>query len=242
MKKIVDIELKQINFLDERFYLRDAQKELYYPSVTEILSVYPKGFGFHQWLKDVGNNAGEIAQRAADRGSLVHNALDKIAKGESIIWDEKVYDLETWQGILKGIEFLSKCKIILTEQNVFNDDLQYAGTTDLVCKIDNDIWLIDYKFSQSIYKTNYLQVAAYKEAFNKCFDEKITKCGILHLKAQTRGEDKKGKTIQGEGWKLIEVEDIDKYYKLFEMTNAIYREENPIIKPKNLIYPMELKL
>lgn len=37
----------RIDFLDERFYTNDH----FYPSVTTVLEVLPKGAGFYQWLK-----------------------------------------------------------------------------------------------------------------------------------------------------------------------------------------------
>ena len=69
-------ESKQINVLDNRYYTLDEID--YFPSVTTILEVFPKGFGFNQWLKDVGNNASEIADRAATSGTKVHDACDAL--------------------------------------------------------------------------------------------------------------------------------------------------------------------
>ena len=72
--------------------------------------------------------------------------------------------------------------------------------------------------------------------------EQITRVGCMHLRSRTRGPDKRGKSIQGEGWKIDEVTGIDKLYRLFEHAQAIWREENPNPKPKNKVYPDEIKL
>ena len=69
-------KLSRIDLLDQRFYCFTSENgnESYFPSVTEILSIYPKGHGFEQWLKDVGNNASGIADRAAEAGTKIHGA------------------------------------------------------------------------------------------------------------------------------------------------------------------------
>ena len=41
---------KQITLPDSRFYRRNGD---YYPSVTHVLSYYPKGPHFEDWLKKV---------------------------------------------------------------------------------------------------------------------------------------------------------------------------------------------
>ena len=243
MKIFHNPELKQITFCDERFYTKDNIN--YYPSVTTILDVYPKGFGFMEWLKTVGSNAEEVVKRSADTGSTVHNMIDVYLSGKKISWTnekgEAIYKLDEWLMFLKFVEFYEKYKpeTVAHEVSVLDGELGFGGTIDFVCRIENTIWLLDYKTGNGIYKTHEIQVSAYKKLWNKLYpDMLIEKTGIFHLKAMTRGEDKAGKSIQGKGWKLHEPEQpFDYLYSLFEHTFAIYKEEYPEIKPKNLIYP-----
>lgn len=123
-----------------------------------------------------------------------------------------------------------------------SSELGFGGTLDLVCKLNGEIWYIDYKSGNSIYKSNKIQGVAYQKLWNSKADEKITKVACLHLKGTTRGADKTGKTIQGEGWKLEETQEPDHLYKLFEHAQAIWKEENPNPKPKNKVYPDRLKI
>ena len=58
----------------------------------------------------------------------------------------------------------------------------------------------------------------------------------------TRGADKTGKNIQCDGWKLEEATDLEHLYKLFEHTHAIWKEENPNPKPKNMVYPDKMSM
>jgi hypothetical protein len=65
----------------------------------------------------------------------------------------------------------------------------------------------------------------------------------MWLRAQTRGEDKTRKKIQGAGWQLKEFDrNYEDGFKLFQHTKALWNEENPNYKPKNLIYPISFKL
>jgi hypothetical protein len=80
MKKFEDIKNKRVHFLDDRFY--EVEDDVYFPSVTTILGEYPKGPQFETWLKDVGHGAKGIADRAAESGSKVHDAAEKLMNGE----------------------------------------------------------------------------------------------------------------------------------------------------------------
>ena len=247
--KIIHNEIdKQINFLDERFYQSENSDE-FYPSVTTVLDVYPKGAGFIQWLKDLGNNADDVVKRAAESGSKVHNAIDQYLQGNTIEWQTKSninYTLEEWLMILKFVEFFGthKPKVIANELQLVSDKLKLGGTIDLVCMIGDKTWLIDYKTSNAIHTSYELQMAAYAVMWNEAYpNQKIDKTGVMWLKANTRGEDKTLKKIQGKGWQLKEFErNYLKAYKLFEHTRAIWDEENPTYTPKNKIYPSEVTL
>lgn len=243
MKVFHNPQNKQVNVLDERFYTKDDIT--FYPSVTTVLDVYPKGYGFAQWLKDLGHNADEVVRRAGEQGSKIHSGIDLFHKGHELRWldpeGKSLYSLEEWQMICRFMEFWNKYQpeVIACEISFVNDTYKTGGTIDLVCKIMNQIWIVDYKSSNAIHTTHELQLAAYATCWN---DEnpnyKVDRTGILWLKAATRGEDKTGKKIQGAGWQLKEFD--RKYpdaFKLFTHTRAIWDEENPDYKPKNLIYP-----
>lgn len=248
MKVIYNNEIQQITLLDERYY-QSPDTQLYYPSVNTILDVYPKGYGYIQWLKDLGSNSEEVLKRAGDQGTKIHNAIQQLLTKKEVKWitensEQENYTLEEWQMLLKFVEFYKEAKpqTLAVEQSLVDDELGYGGTLDYVCKINNEVWYIDWKSGNSIYKTNKIQASAYKELWNKKNNLKIERIGCLHLKAQTRGADKTGKQIQGEGWKLEEVEDQEHLFKLFKHTQVIWKEENPNPKPKNLIYPDRLTL
>lgn len=248
MKVLHDEPNHQINYLDERFYTLDGQT--FYPSVTTVLEAYPKGFGYIQWLKDLGSNAEEVVSRAAEVGSHVHDAIDRYLSGSKITWTDESgnahYTLEEWMMILRFVDFWTTIKpeLIAHEEQVVSETMKIGGTIDLVCKIGDKIFLIDYKTTNAIYQTHYLQVSAYAMMWNEAHPEAmIDGVGIMHLKARTRGAN--GKNIQGEGWQVKESEkSYEEDYSLFEHVRAIWDKENPNYKPKNMIYPdfVELKI
>lgn len=250
MKIFHNPEIQQINFLDERFYTVD--NETFYPSVTTVLEVYPKGYGFIQWLKDNGNNADEVVRRAAEQGSNVHDAIDEYLKGNPIEWgaNGSNYLFEEWQMICKFIEFWQALKPTLyaSEVKIISEKFKLGGTIDIVCEINfnnkKERWLIDTKTSNGIHTSHELQLAAYAKMWNEQHPElKIDRTGVMWLKAQTRGADKKGVSIQGKGWQIKEFpRHYEDAFKLYEHTRAIWDEENPDYKPKNLTYPDRFQL
>jgi len=246
IKRIVEYteDNKQINVLDSRFYRRNGK---YYPSVTSILNYFPKNHFFHSWLKDVGHNSDIIAAKAAGEGTQAHNAIDAFLNGEEITWIDEFgnakYSLEVWKMILKFAEFWNthKPELIAGEYHLFSDQHEFAGTADLIVRFQEKLWLLDIKTSNSLHTAYDLQLAAYATAWNETHNEKIERTGILWLKASTRGEGK-GDNIQGKGWQLKVVDDIEKNFKMFQNIQEIYKLENPDFKPMTELLPTSVKL
>lgn len=245
IKRIVEYssDNKQINVLDQRFYKRNDK---YYPSVSSILNYFPKNQFFHSWLKDVGHNSDIIAQKAAWEGTQVHNAAEKFLKGEEINWLDSdgnvLYNLDVWKMILKFAEFWNthKPELVATEYHLFSDQHEYAGTADLVVRFKKKLWLMDIKTSNTLHTSYDLQLAAYAKAWNETHDEPIEETGIIWLKAATRGPAKD--KIQGSGWQLKTIGDIDNNFTMFTKIYDIYKLENPDAKPHTETMPVSIKI
>ena len=239
-------ELKQINFLDRRVYKRG--EGVYYPSVTTILQYMPKNKFFESWLKDVGHNADLIMRRAGKEGTQVHEAAEKLVEGEEISWMDDYgnakYSQIVWEMILKFAEFWKEYKpeLISSEQFVWSDKYKYAGTADIVCKIKGEVWLLDLKTSNSIHKSYDLQLASYAKALKESRDVEIERTGIIWLKAKCRGPSKQKGVMQGKGWKVLQVDEIEKNVKLFQNIYELYQLENPNTEPIYNSYPTTIKV
>jgi hypothetical protein len=247
-KKRLDFnpQLKQINFLDRRVYKRG--EGVYYPSVTTILQYMPKNKFFESWLKDVGHTADFIMRKAGKEGTQVHEAAEQLVEGKEISWMDDYgnakYSQIVWEMILKFAEFWKtyKPELISSEQFVWSDKHKFAGTADIVCKMNGETWLIDLKTSNSIHKSYDLQLASYAKGLEESRDVKIERTGILWLKAHSRGPSKQKKVIQGKGWKLLQIDNIDKNFELFKLIYELYKLENPVTEPIYNSYPTTLKL
>ena len=239
-------QLKRIDFLDRRVYKRS--EGVYYPSVTTILQYMPKNKFFETWLKDVGHNADLIMRKAGKEGTQVHEAAERLVKGEELSWMDEYgrakYSQIVWEMILKFYEFWTNAKpeLVSTEDFVFSDKHKYAGTADLLVKMGKENWLIDLKTSNSLHKSYDLQLAAYAKALEETKGIKIHKTAILWLKAHTRSFSKKKGVWQGKGWQLKEINDIDKNFELFKMIYKLYSLENPTVEPIYNSYPTTLKI
>lgn len=245
LKRIVEHKGEQINFLDQRYYKTDDGQ--YYPSVTNILNFYPKNNFFYGWLKDVGHNSDIIVKQAADEGTQIHTAIETLLKGEELKWinesGQAQYSFDVWKMILKFNEFWTEFKpqLISSEIHLLSHEHKYAGTCDLVIKLNNKIWLLDIKSSNSLHTSYHLQLAAYAKAWNEQYDEKIDETGILWLKSSKRML-KKDK-LQGNGWEIYQGEKtIDEYFTMFKNIYEIYLLENPYQKPLFESYPTNIKL
>jgi hypothetical protein len=239
-------DLQQINFLDRRVYKRG--EGVYYPSVTTILQYMPKNKFFESWLKDVGHNADLIMRRAGKEGTQVHEAAEALVLGQEVSWMDDYgnarYSQIVWEMILKFYDFWTtyKPELISAEDFVWSDEHEYAGTADLVVKMNDQVWLLDIKTSNSIHKSYDLQLASYAKALEESKGVKIDRTGIVWLKAHSRGPSKQKNVIQGKGWKLLQVDDIDKNFDLFKMIYELYKLENPVTEPIYNSYPTTLKL
>lgn len=241
-----DGKLKQINFLDRRVYQRG--EGVYYPSVTTILQYMPKNKFFEMWLKDVGHNADLIMRRAGKEGTQVHEAIETLLDGEELHWMDDYgnakYNEKVWEMINKFVDFWTTCKpeLISTEEFVYSDEYRYAGTADLVCKLDGEVWLIDFKTSNSLHKSYDLQLASYAKALRESKGVEIERTGILWLKSSKRGPSKQKGRIQGRGWELKMIDDIEENFELFQLIRKLYNLENPDTEPIYTKYSTVLKL
>jgi hypothetical protein len=246
LKRVVEHKGEQINFLDQRFYkTEDGQ---YYPSVTSVLNYYPKNKFFENWLKDVSHNSEIIVRKASEEGTTVHTSIESYLDGNELRWlDEKghaKYSLDVWKMILKFADFYETVKpeLLASEIHLLNHEHKYAGTCDLVMKIDGKTWLLDIKTSNSLHTSYNLQLSAYATAWNDSYpEEKIDNVGILWLKSSKRSV-KEGK-LQGQGWEIVEPDkSIEDYFRMFLNIYEIYQLETPNSKPHFESLPISVKI
>ena len=177
-------------WLNKNDKLGEDSDSVQIPSVTRIIdSCFPKHLTdwavksgadayLETWNHDlevndryelIVNAYKKIGEEAANIGSRVHSWLHQYIteaipeKFESPAGGEKCIDAFLEWEKSKQIKW-EEC-----ERMVFQAAraIRYAGTADALAEVDGKKFVIDFKTSKKIYKSYYLQVAAYAAALNE---------------------------------------------------------------------------
>lgn len=234
-KRLLEIseDHKQITLPDSRYYRRNSD---YYPSVTYVLGTYPKGKHFEDWLKKVGYASEYIVKKAAEDGTQVHEMIEEYLNGEELTflnsYGTPQYNPEVWIMFLRFVDFWEtyKPKLIETEVHLFSDELKVAGTCDLVCEIDGELWIIDFKTSNHLQTVYELQTAVYKQCYKECYGLEADHAAVLWLKSSKRKASKD--KMQGKGWEIAEPErTFEENLEIFKTVRKLFDLENPKSAP-----------
>ncbi len=261
MKKIIkQVDEKrgilQVTIADERWYVKEETDQTtglpfhrYVPSVTWIAGHYPKGIGFYKWLADKGwDESQAIKSAAGDKGSKVHEAISAIFRGEEVRIDSEFLNrssgkleeltLEEVDCIKSFVDWFAENKPVNVawDLTVFSEKLGFAGTIDYICRIGDELWLVDFKTSAQVWSEYELQVSAYKEAliemqgrgdFSQIGDMRQAKLAILQV----------GYAKNKARYKWNEVAD---QFPLFLAARQIWAKECEGQEPKKRDYPIVL--
>ncbi|MBI1984897.1 MAG: hypothetical protein HYS60_02175 [Candidatus Wildermuthbacteria bacterium] len=141
------------------------------PRVTAVTSLLSKANMF-------------ASQASADWGTLVHETIGSLLRGDSIQIDSRIAPslraFEEWKGT-HGFELKDPQESI--EKRVFDFEHAYAGTVDLIANVQGSRGLIDLKTSTAIRDEHSLQTAAYFSAYNQNAKESLrcTMRGIVRI-------------------------------------------------------------
>lgn len=150
------------------------------PRVTEILSFDGSSteslMGWANSLGFKGIRYSDARNEAANIGTNGHNAIERFLKGDSLDYTNMIVRaFQQWyMTVLKAHTF----EVISMEQSLVCD--WFGGTYDLLCKIDNKVFLVDFKTSNHITYKYFMQLAAYKYMLEQQ-GVKIDGCIILQL-------------------------------------------------------------
>lgn len=156
---------------------------VWYPRVTRIVSIKSKP-GLAYFYRQVGGEANgrNIANKSAEEGTLVHEAVEAILLGR-----EPVVNLQIAPAIEAFRRFAEKTKIKTVpeyvERRICHAEQRYAGTVDALAEINGKFGVLDIKTSLAIYRDYNLQTAAYVEALASQFENLSTRW-ILRIDQQ----------------------------------------------------------
>lgn len=259
------MDAKLVQWFDDHFYkVQTDGEELFYPSATTILQAYPNEMkGISQWRETVGSDVADmIFHQAARKGRLIHQTFEEMLKGTPVFYqyapenEAGIVITEQWDylQILRLSQFMEvvKPEVLMSEQVVFNHQHQYAGTLDLLLKIEGGSYLIngktpvklegglyvaDIKTSNSIQDKYHLQTSAYAYALMEQHPKmQITGTMILHTKAMTKGG------IEGFGCKVRTADEMEIDFSQFLTVYEAWKINPSPSKPKVFSMPGVIRL
>jgi len=131
-----------------------------------------------------GKNHREVAEKAADAGTICHAMIDADIKDKS--FDTAKYHPELLEkaetGFLNFLEWkkMVNFRPIATEINLVSEAHQYGATPDCIGTVTDKLALIDWKTSGGVYEDFLIQLAAYRVAWEENNPDKPLEGGF-HL-------------------------------------------------------------
>lgn len=199
-------KIKTVHKNDSRLYVWDGGE---YPGVTSVVGMLPKPalqFWAAKKVAEAAVERGKVTERdigwlkaapkrdlnqAADRGSSVHDTLDRLVNGE------KVDILDEERGYIDGFyQFCDRYDpdFLKTEETVHGSfgEHGYCGSFDAIVDIAAEAWLIDFKTTRSgVHPEVAIQLAAYANAHSIIHPDgssepmpKIDRFGVLWLRPE----------------------------------------------------------
>lgn len=230
------IELETIR-TDESHWYWSKQSRQWFPSVTTVLSAYPKGEGFERYLVSQSSwkDAQQALKQAGERGTNVHEATEKLDSGKEIVREN--YSDEEWDHLWGFVNWRKDFpwKVKDTERVLCSSKHKLGGTLDRVYFDDEtqENVLIDIKTSSAIYDSYWLQVAVYAKMYEELTGEEIHRVGVVRTAPKRKKKYEYVSKPKGEWEQDLSV--FDAVHKVWK--NANPNETGPKTKevPKTLV-------
>jgi len=178
--------------------------EVEYPSVTKIIGeTLAKGFGLDYWIKkEIVTLALKMSAKAGSENLDFKEVLAEFTKFQKTITGrgKEVHALaEAWclsnilptpsgefEGYTRALNSWIKThkpKPIQSEILLYSEKHKYAGRCDLICEINGEKWIVDFKTNSQgrAYPETGIQLVSYFNAVHEMKIEKLDKMGVVVL-------------------------------------------------------------
>lgn len=199
--KKVDIErpFAKAEFTEDGHYYRTNEGKLY-PSITTVFKALEnKDDWYPYWVSSIAKKEGiteeqaeirckEISQESLDVGNELHASAENYVNGKPVEMMVNRKDVDSNELFTKLAEHLDEHigTVYGVEKKVYSDEMQIAGTSDLVAEYDGELSIIDFKNSRKkktkseCKKKKYFeQICAYAKMWEYCTGQKIKQGVIL---------------------------------------------------------------
>lgn len=177
-------EMESVTTEAGRFYKTPEGIDL--PSITTVLGSDPdKKKGLIEWRKKVGEEeANKISHRAAQRGTAVHEIIEKYVNNDPNYKDGYMYNIVSDFLDVKDILDSRLSKVYAQEAPLYSKFLGVAGRVDCVGVWDGKIAIIDYKTSRKTKRKQwihdyFMQACAYSIMWEERTGMPITQLVIV---------------------------------------------------------------
>jgi len=219
--------LKRINKNGKRHYIVEGQEMDPVPSVTTVLSATTPAEdkeGLNKWRRKVGYaKANEICNNAANRGTRIHNYLEKFVLSSTFPTpgsNPYAKEANTMAKLIADNFSDTMDEAWGTEVPLLFPEL-YAGTTDLVGVHKGNETIVDFKQSNKMKKREwiegyFLQACFYAEAHNEMYGTDIKKGVIMMVTPELEFKEF---IIEGNEYeKMLQLmwKRLEKYYMLWQ--------------------------
>ena len=135
-------------------------------------------------------------EEAGAKGVDIHSEAEKLVKGSIGAWGG-IIDLNTKSELPQIQHFIdwavkNKIKFLESEKHLYSKELWLGGITDIICEIDNEVYLADIKTGSGIYAEHFAQLAGYELMLKEMgFDRPIKGHIVLNLKKDGSFQEKR---------------------------------------------------
>lgn len=138
---------------------------VWYPRVTSIVSIKAKPALYKFYADQTSFSGAEaIKNKSAEEGTLLHETVEGILKGE----ESPIPDSVT-PAVKAFLNFKNQNEIIphKIEERIVSKKHHYAGTMDCLAELNGQLGVLDIKTSMAIYRDYGIQTSAYVEALRE---------------------------------------------------------------------------
>lgn len=172
-----------MEYSTHKVYINQAGKEV--PSATTILKLLNKP-SLVKWANYLGfkrTNTKDVVERASEIGTLTHNCIEALLTKERFEFP-KEFDHHK-ESVMKRMNgFLNWYKEVELAPKYIEKELvcdEFGGTVDFFGELNSLNTVLDYKSSNKIYSSMFLQLGCYIYMLETVHGERVDQAGIVHV-------------------------------------------------------------